>query len=312
MKKIKIALLLGGDSGEREISLKTGNKIFEHLDKSKYQIFKYDPKFDLIQFIKDAERDKFDLVFPALHGPNGEDGKIQGLLELLKIPFVFSGSLASALAMDKDKTKIIVAKEGVTVPKSKIVTQKDKITKNELGYPVIVKPLELGSSVGMTFAKNLAELKKGVKEALKFDSKVLIEKYIKGRELTVPILENPKPQALPVIEIKPKKSQWFDFEAKYTAGACEEICPAPIPEKVRKKVQNLALTAYKAMGCKDLARADFIWDEDKNEFYFLEINTIPGMTDTSLVPQSAQVAGIPFPKLLDILIQNTFKKSYNN
>ncbi len=312
MKKIKIALLLGGDSGEREISLKTGNKIFEHLDKSKYQVSKYDPKFDLIQFIKDAEGGKFDLVFPALHGPNGEDGKIQGLLELLKIPFVFSGGLASALAMDKDKTKTIVAREGITVPKSKIVTQKDKITKNDLGYPIIVKPLELGSSVGMTFAQNLAELKKGVKEALKFDSKVLIEKYIKGRELTVPILENPTPRALPVIEIKPKKSQWFDFEAKYTAGACEEICPAPIPKKIEDKIQNLALKTYIAIGCRGLARSDFIWSEKDNNLYFLEINTIPGMTDTSLVPQSAQVAGIPFPKLLDILIQNTLKISYNN
>lgn len=307
MPKTKIALLLGGDSGEREISLKTGNKIFEHLDKSRYQIFKYDPKFDLIQFIKDAEKKKFDLVLPALHGPNGEDGKIQGLLELLKIPFVFSGSLASALAMDKDKTKTIVAKEGIVVPESRVITKKDKITKNKLGYPVIVKPLELGSSVGMTFAQNPEELKKGIKEALKFDSRVLLEKYIKGRELTVPILENPESQALPVIEIKPKKSKWFDFEAKYTAGACEEICPAPIPDNVRKKVQSLALLTYRAIGCKDLARADFIWDDKKNEFYFLEINTIPGMTDTSLVPQSARVAGISFSKLLDILIQNSLK-----
>jgi D-alanine-D-alanine ligase len=308
MPKIKIALLLGGISGEREVSLKTGEKIYENLDKNKYEVKKYDPKTDLIQFIKDAGEKKFDLVFPALHGPFGEDGKIQGLMEMLQIPYVFSDCLSSALAMDKDKTKTIVEKAGLKVARGVVIKNKDEFEENKFDYPIIIKPLELGSSVGMTYAKNKTEAEEGIKEALKFNNKVLVEKYIRGRELTVPIIGNNPPVTLPVIEIKPKNSEWFDFKAKYEAGATEEICPAEIPESIEKKIKELSIKAYNSIGCRDLARADFIWNENDREIYFLEINTIPGMTETSLVPQSAQVAGINFSELLDKLINEAFKR----
>lgn len=310
MKKTKIALLLGGVSGEREISIKTGGKIFENLDKSKYEVFKYDPRDDFTKFITDASDGKFDLVFPALHGPYGEDGRLQGLLDFLGIPYIFSGCLASALAMDKDKAKLVVKEKGVPVAGGFVLeenTETEKIIDN-IGFPIVIKPLELGSSVGMSLAKNKEELEKGIEEALKFNKKVLLEKYLSGRELTVTILENPEPEAMPVIEIIPKNSEWFDYKSKYEKGESEEVCPANIPDDIKEKVQDLALKSFKAIGCKDLARADFIWDDKENEIYFLEINTIPGMTETSLVPQSALKAGINFPELLDILIQNALKK----
>lgn len=305
-KKIKIALLSGGISGEREISLKTGNKIFEALDKKKYIIFRYDPKTDLKKFFNDALAKKFDLVFPALHGPFGEDGRIQGMLDLIGMPYVFSGCLASALAMDKEKTKIIAEKIGLDTAKHIILYGEGEYDLNniikKLSLPIFIKPVELGSSVGMSRAGTKKELENGIKEAFKFGRKIILEKFIEGRELTVAVFGNP-PRALPVIEIKPKISKWFDYKAKYRTGGTEEICPAKIPIAVKNKIQNLAIKIFKAIGCKDLARADFIWNINDNKFYFLEINTIPGMTATSLAPQAAKAAGMEFGKFLDGLIE---------
>lgn len=309
-KKIKIALLSGGISGEREISLKTGGKIFEALDKNKYIVLRYDPKTDLKKFFSDALAKKFDLVFPALHGPFGEDGRIQGMLDLIGMPYVFSGCLASALAMDKEKTKIIAEKIGLDTAKYVILDRGGEYNLNniikKLSLPIFIKPVELGSSVGMSKAETKKELENGIKKAFKFGRKIILEKFIEGRELTVAVFGNP-PRALPVIEIKPKISEWFDYKAKYKAGGTEEICPAKIPVTVKNKIQNLAIKIFKAIGCKDLARADFIWDTSaslsaSNKFYFLEINTIPGMTATSLAPQAAKAAGMEFKEFLDRLI----------
>lgn len=312
MSKTKIALLSGGISGEREVSLKTGQMIYDALDKNKYEIFRYDSKTDIKQFIDDALDKKFDLVFPALHGPFGEDGKLQGMLDMIEMPYVFSGCLASALAMDKDKTKILAKKHDIPVANDILITKNRKINLEkilkQINLPIVIKPIASGSSVGMSIAKTEKDLETGITEAFKHDTVLLLEEYIKGRELTVAVMGNNPLKTLSVIEIKPKTSEWFDFEAKYKPGASEEICPADIPVDIKNKVQAQAILIHKTLGCKDLSRSDFIWNQTDNQLYFLEINTIPGMTETSLVPQAAKVDGLNFNEFLDELIKYNLTK----
>ncbi len=311
MSKIKLALLSGGTSGEREVSLKTGEQIFKALDKNKYEIFRYDPKTDLKQFILDTLDNKIDLVFPALHGPFGEDGKIQGLFDTLNIPYLFSDCLSSAVAMNKNQTKILVKNRGVLVANDTSIKQGEKYDVNKiiskLSLPIVIKPSELGSSVGMSIAKTKENLAKGIKEAFEHGEEILLEQFIKGRELTVGVMGNKNVKALPVIEIIPKVADWFDYKAKYEVGGSEEVCPADIPEDIKNKIQKISLEIYRIIGCKDLARVDFIWQEGSDDLYFLEINTIPGMTATSLFPQAAQAAGLEFSDFLDKLISYNIK-----
>lgn len=308
---IKIALLSGGISGEREVSLRTGEKIFEALDKKKYEVFRYDPKTDMEKFFTDASHKKFDLVFPALHGPYGEDGRLQGLLDILNIPYVFSGCLPSALAMDKHKAKIIAKTAGLETAEDLILNRNtqynfDQIAER-LSFPIVIKPAQSGSSVGMSIAENKNDLEKGIREAFSYDNLLILEKFIKGREFTVAVMGKDNPEALPVIEIIPKVSKWFDHQAKYEVGGSDEICPAEIPDPLRDRLQEAALKVFRAVGCKDLARADFIWSEEDDKLYFLEINTIPGMTATSLAPKAAQAAGMDFPGFLEKLISYNIK-----
>ncbi len=309
MAKIKLALLSGGISGEREVSLKTGKQIFGALDKKRYEIFQYDPKTDLRKFVQDVFDEKFDVVFPALHGPFGEDGKLQGMLDMIGAPYVFSGCLASALAMNKSQTKAIARNIGINTADYVVLKKTDENYPDQFGFPVVIKPIELGSSVGMAIAKNEKELKNGIRQAFEFGRKVMLEQYIHGRELTVAVMGNKRIVALPVIEIIPKNSKWFDYRAKYKADAAEEICPAKIPLKAQNTVQEMAVKIYEALGCEDIARADLIWNEKNGKFYFLEINTIPGMTETSLVPQAARTAGMEFPDFLDKLIKGAIEKN---
>jgi len=312
LKKIKIALLLGGISGEREVSLKTGEQIYNALSKDKYTVYKYDPKYDLRKFFIKAIDKKFDLVFPALHGPFGEDGKLQGMLDMINMPYIFSGCLASALAMNKAKTNIIAKSFGILVADN-IILEKNKnfdldFVVNKLSLPVAVKPVELGSSVGVTIVKTKKDLKEGIKTAFNYGHKIMVEKFIKGRELTVSIIGNKNNfQVLPIIEIIPKISEFYDYKAKYQTGGSEHICPAKIPDKIRNNIQDLAIKIFKAIGCNDLARADFIWSNDDNKIYFIELNTIPGMTKTSLAPEAAKTAGMEFSQFLDKLIAGAIK-----
>jgi len=302
MVKLRIALLLGGFSAEREISFKTGRKIAQNLDRKKYRVSFFDPKDDLEKLIKAIKERSVDLVFPALHGPLGEDGTIQGMLELFNIPYVFSGTLASALAMDKEMTKRILKTEKILMPADVILEKNYKKTDlKRLKLPVVVKPVHQGSSVGTFIVKIEKELEKAVKEAFKFGPKVMIEEFISGREITAAVLGNNKPRPLPLIEIRPKISPFFDYRAKYEIGGSEEICPAPLNKSLTKKIQEIAVRVHRVLGCRGVTRSDFILKG--NRPYFLEINTIPGMTETSLVPQAAAKAGLPFPKLLDRLIE---------
>jgi len=257
---------------------------------------------------------KIDLVLPIGHGQYIEDGKLQGMLDMLGIPYVFSGTLTSALAMNKHLTKIIAQAAGLTICLEQILKSNDQVDLDkiitDLGLPVVIKPVELGSSVGISIPKNKADLEVALANSFKLTNTIMVEKYVKGRELTCAVLGNDQPQTLPVVEIIPKVSEFFDYKAKYEVGGSEEICPANIPEAIRNQVQKQAIKIFQALGCSDLARADFIWDEKNNQLYFLEINTIPGMTQTSLVPQEAKVQGLEFPQFLDTLITEALKR-YN-
>jgi len=301
MKKLRVALLLGGKSAEREISIKTGKMITKNLDKKKYQVFLFDPARDLLKLANSLKKKKIDVVFPALHGTFGEDGTIQGMLELFGIPYVFSGALASALAMDKDMAKKVFKKEKIPVPKHFVFTKNNYISLKKIKFPCVVKPLSQGSSVGVTIVTAPSQLKKALKYALEFGPRAMIEDFIEGREVTAAVLGNSKPQALPLIEIKPKVSKFFDYSAKYEVGGSEEICPAQINSVLTKKIQDLAIKTHMALGCHGVTRTDLILHGSQP--FVLEINTIPGMTKTSLVPQAAAAAGIDFPELLDRLIE---------
>jgi len=303
MKKIRLALLSGGISSERQVSLNSGKKVLEALDKGKYDITLYDPKTDLKQLVIDA--DKIDAALIILHGPFGEDGTVQGLLDLLDIPYQGAGVLGSAIAMHKLAAKRLYKGAGIPTPAYLSFTMTDTIDPvkiiETLHLPLVVKPACAGSSVGMTIVKGAEELQDAIKLAFQHDDTLIVEKYIKGIELTCGVLGNEELEALPVIEIIPGEGhEFFDYHAKYTAGATREICPARIDETITKKVQKLAVKAHQALFLKGYSRTDMILDNQN--LSVLETNTIPGMTATSLFPQSAQAAGYSFTRLLDKLI----------
>jgi D-alanine-D-alanine ligase len=304
MKKLKLALISGGVSSEREVSIASGNQVYEALDSEKYDIIRYDPKTDLPRLVEDAP--KLDAALIILHGPFGEDGTIQGLLDLLEIPYQGSGVLGSAIGMNKLVSKQLYEKSGLFVPPFIVIQRDDVLDPHEctkrLGLPLVVKPVSSGSSVGISIVKSTDSLKDAVDKAFVEDSSVLIESYIDGIELTGGVIGNDKPEALPIIEIIPDKShEFFDYEAKYTAGITQEICPARIDDALTQKAQAAAITAHKALFCKGYSRTDMILKDQ--DIYILETNTIPGMTATSLLPLAAGTAGISFSSLLDRLIE---------
>lgn len=304
MKKTRLALLSGGVSSEREVSLNSGNQVFDALDKDKYSITRYDPKTDLVKLVKDAP--DIDAALIILHGPFGEDGTVQGLLDLLDIPYQGAGVLGSAMAMNKLVAKRLYQASDIPTPEYLAFHMEDVIDQNQviesLGLPVVVKPACAGSSQGMTLVKTQQELGPAIQLAFENDDCVIIEKYLKGLELTCGVLGNNNPKALPVIEIIPGEAyEFFDYTAKYTPGETTEICPARIDDSITEQVMKIAINAHKALFLKGYSRTDFILYND--ELFVLETNTIPGMTATSLFPQSAQVAGYSFSELLDQLIQ---------
>jgi D-alanine-D-alanine ligase len=304
MKKTTVALLSGGVSSERDVSLHSGQQVYDALDKHKYDIRRYDPKTDLARLVADA--DGIDIALIILHGSYGEDGTVQGLLELLNIPFQGSGVLGSALAMNKDATKRLYEKSGLTVPPYIIYDRSDTVDIEgcvaKIGLPLVVKPVQGGSSVGMSIVRSAADLQAAVDKAAAHDAAVLVEAYIDGTELTVGVIGNRELEALPVIEIIPdSEHEFFDYEAKYTAGITQEICPARIDDDLTEKAQACAKTAHRALFCRGYSRTDMIMKD--SEFYILETNTIPGMTATSLLPRAARTAGYEFSRLLDKLIE---------
>lgn len=304
MKKLNIALLSGGRSSEREVSLKGGDQVLEALDKEKYHVVRYDPKTDLKLLMADAE--DIDLALIILHGPYGEDGTIQGFLDLLDIPYQGAGVLGSALAMNKVVSKEIYRQNNIPTPPYRVLRQTDLfdagVCMGELGLPIVVKPSGGGSSIGMTLAKTEMDLNAAVDKAFSHDPTLVLEAYLKGIELTVSVLGNEHLHALPVIEIVPDgKYDFFEYEAKYTQGETKEICPARIDDHLTEKAQNLAKKAHLALSLRGYSRSDMICRD--GEIYVLETNTIPGMTETSLLPLAAKTAGMSFSQLLDQLIE---------
>ncbi len=300
-KKLKVALIFGGTSEERKVSLESAKMVAKFLDKKKYQVVSIEiSKNGKIPFFKLSN---IDVAFIVIHGPGGEDGTIQGMLEVLGIKYTGSGVLASSLAMDKAKTKRIVTQEGIKIAPHIIVTKNNfKKYLSKLKGKIVIKPNRIGSSIGVSVTDNKSEIKAGIINALKHDGEVIIEPFIRGREFTVPVLGNKNPKALPVIEIVPKVSKFFDYKAKYEIGGSDEIVPAPISKTLAKLLQDQSVLIHELIGAKGVTRSDFIVTNN-GDIFFLEINTIPGMTNNSLVPKSAAAAGISYVKLLDKIIQ---------
>jgi D-alanine-D-alanine ligase len=303
MKKT-IALLAGGISSEREVSLNSGQQVYQALDKEKYGVRRYDPQTDLPRLVADASQ--IDAALIILHGPYGEDGTIQGLLELLDIPYQGTGVLGSALAMNKLAAKKMYEQAGLPVPAYAVVMRDAPGDVNQLvqplGLPLVIKPANAGSSIGMSIVRTFDEVASALSKAFEHDPTVIVEQFVQGVEITVGVLGNDSLQALPVIEIIPGQDHaFFDYTAKYTPGATQEICPARIAADAAQKAQEYAQIAHRALYCKGYSRTDMILCG--SDIFVLETNTIPGMTPTSLFPQAAQAAGISFGQLLDRLIE---------
>lgn len=303
-KKLRVALIAGGKSGEREVSLSGAAGVEKALDPAKFDVVRYDSATDLAQIALDAS--KIDFAFILLHGLLGEDGTVQGFLELLDIPYQGSGVLGSAIAMNKHLAKELYRLHGLPVADWVIVSRTTKIDPPQVvsrfGLPVVIKPVQEGSSLGLTLAQTESELIDGIAKALKHDREVMIEKYIRGRELTVGVLGNDEVVGLPVIEIIPGEGHaFFDYDAKYKPGVTKEVCPAEINTELTTTVQQLGVDAHRALRLRGYSRTDMILDE-AGRLYLLETNTIPGMTPTSLMPQAAAEYGLSFSDLLEKLI----------
>ena len=309
MTKQRIGVVMGGSSGERDVSLRSGNAVAEALRSRGHDVVPIvlaDGQ-DVASTLRLA---KIDVAFLALHGRFGEDGCVQGLCELYGIPYTGSSVLASALAMDKVKAKELFRLYNVPTPPYYTVSADDDVTDVEethgsFGFPVIVKPRAEGSSLGICKASNMGELARAIDRALSFDRVALVERFIVGREITVGILDG---RVLGACEIAPK-SGMYDYDAKYTAGATEYFVPARIPATRLRGVLNLAERAARALGCTSAVRVDLLVTEGENE-YVLEVNTQPGMTETSLLPKIAAAAGYDFPRLCEAIVDTA--RLHNN
>ncbi len=290
---------MGGVSDERSVSIATGKVIKAYLDKGKYsvrQVLMDKPGL----WRKKITPANTDLVFNALHGAVGEDGQMQGYLDVVRIPYTGSGVLASALGMDKFTSRQLFMAAGLDVPASMLLTSEPE-DYDKIELPAVVKPNQGGSSLGVIFVLTREELVRAVRKSLASYGSALIEQVISGREVTVPVLGNTKAEALPVVEIIPQGSSFFDYKNKYQKNGAEEIVPADIADVVKQNLQNCALKAHEVLDCRGYSRTDMILMAD-NRIKILETNTLPGLTQTSLLPKSAAAAGITFPELLDKVI----------
>lgn len=309
MKKIRLALITGGTSNEREVALAGAKAVEAALNPASYAITRYDAATDLPRLIQN--RDEIDFAFLIVHGENGEDGRLQGLLDLLHLPYQGSGVLGSALACNKLAAKDIFRFRGLLTPAwetfDRFTPELEALLVESIGLPMVIKPAHGGSSLGMSIVHEREKIREACELCLSCGPQGLAEPYIQGRELTCAVWGDAPVEALPVIEIRPgKEFAFFDYTAKYTPGATEEICPAPIPPEVALRVQEAAILAHKSLYCEGYSRSDFILRGE--ELYILETNTLPGMTQTSLLPLAARTAGISFSKLIDGLIQLRLKK----
>lgn len=286
----KVAVLFGGTSAEREVSLNSGSRVLAALQGQGIDAHAYDPAEQPLDALKGYDR-----AFIALHGRHGEDGTIQGALEVMHIPYTGSGVLASALAMDKFRTKLMWQAAGLAVPEYVLLNADSDFAaiEQQLGLPLFVKPAREGSSIGVTKVKTPGALRAAYEEAARHDPLVIAEKAVTGGEYTVGILGD---EVLPIIKIEPA-TEWYDYEAKYNRDDTRYLCPCGLPEAQEMAIRKQALEAFRVLGGRGWGRVDFLMDEAGNH-YFLEVNTAPGMTDHSLVPMGARVAGLEYPALV--------------
>lgn len=310
-KRLRVALIAGGTSHEREVSLTGAAGVEKALNRDKYDVSRYDSASDLARLATDAAH--LDFAFILLHGLHGEDGTIQGFLELLGIPYQGSGVLGSALAMDKHLAKELYRQDGLPIADWRILEPNQPYNAQkyieELGLPLVVKPACEGSSIGISLVASEQDLVEGIELARKYTShSVMIEQFIDGRELTCAVLGNKEIEALPLLEIIPgAEYAFFNYEAKYQAGASQEICPAQVEPDIAQLLQEYAVRAHQVLHLRGYSRTDFILSTD-NKIYLLETNTIPGMTATSILPQEAAARGLGFSELLDRLIELGLEK----
>jgi D-alanine-D-alanine ligase len=313
-EKIRVALLRGGKSAEREVSLKSGAEVLTNLDRSRIAAVEYDPATELARLVEDAQAGRLDVAFLALHGPLGEDGSIQGLMALLGLPYTGSGLLASAQAMDKAVAKNIFRAAGLPVAPDMTATRDQAFADiareafQTPGFPLVVKPVSLGSSVGLAIVRNEDELASALAAVFGLGGQALLEKYLPGREFTCAVLDaRGGLTALPPIEIIPGSGRpFFDYEAKYAPGQSREICPAQASPEIISEVQRLTADAHRALGCRSLSRSDFILSE--GQIYLLETNTLPGLTASSLTPKMARAFGLTFTAFLSYLLDSALQR----
>lgn len=300
----RVGVLMGGASGEREVSLRSGSAVADALESRGHEVVRIvlGENFgaDLVRTLESA---RVDVAFLALHGRLGEDGCVQGLLELARVPYTGESVLTSALAMDKLKSKELFRLHNVPTPPYYTVTADDDLADLEtlhgsFGFPVIVKPRAEGSSLGLTKAGSISDLARGIEKALEFDDTVIVERFVRGAEVTVGILDG---RVLGAIEVVPR-SGLYDYDAKYAPGGAEYFVPARLPAARYRGVLNLADRAARSLGCRGAVRVDLLVTQGENE-YVLEVNTLPGMTETSLLPKVAAFAGLDFPSLCESILE---------
>jgi D-alanine-D-alanine ligase len=313
---MKIAVLYGGTSAEREISLQSGETVARELSQKQHEVLLLDTKDEFIHALRTYNPD---VVYPALHGRMGEDGTIQGLLEFLGYPYVGSGVQASANAIDKMMTKRILRTYDLPLAKECILFKKDweiqpwddksiERIAETIGWPMIIKPNQEGSTIGLTLAYTIQEARQGIEEALRYDSAIMMEEYITGMEVTAAVTDTDQGiRVLGIIEIVPKAS-YYDFESKYATGGSQHILPARLSTEQMKAIEDISIHAFKALLCRDYARVDLIVSATKGPI-ILEVNTLPGMTATSLVPDAARYAGYTLGDFLDELVTRAFRRN---
>ena len=313
----KVAVLAGGSSFERQVSLRSGARVEDALERLGHEVVAIDAGADLIKRLRDEQPDA---AFVAMHGRDGEDGTVQELLEILGIPYTGSGVPACVRAMDKVLTKHGLVEAGIPTPEFFSFNQTafrelgaaDALPAIEerLRFPIVVKPAGQGSALGIKFARTAADVPGALVSAFSYDSKVLLERYVQGRDLAVSVLEGPDgASALPVVEAVPVGGGDYDFQARYEIGRTDFICPADIPSGVTEQAQELALKTYELLGCFGFARVDLMLDDETGELFVLEVNPIPGLTETSLLPQAAEEAGIGFDGLVARILESASARS---
>jgi len=311
-----VAVLQGGRSLERQVSLKSGARVEDALQRLGHTAVAIDVGSDLVARLTDAAPDA---VFVALHGRDGEDGTIQELLEVLGLPYTGSGIAACIRCWDKVLTKHLLRAAGIPTPdfhafsetafRELGAAQALPAIEQQLDFPLVVKPAAQGSALGIKFARTAADVPAAIVSAFSYDRKVLLERYVPGRDLAVSIVdENGSPTALPVVEAVPEGRDFYDFEARYEIGRTRFVCPAELPNGIAERTQELAIEAYRALGCAGFARVDLMLRED-GELFVLEANSVPGLTETSLLPQAADAAGIPFDALVERILAMALARS---